>query len=82
MLSFSLPSNHYLLPATFNFSILYPMKPQLIIFAILIAGFIIYNFFLQSQDDRTNTVINIIFASLLFGYISFMAYSLLKKMKK
>ncbi|MGE8433069.1 MULTISPECIES: hypothetical protein [Chryseobacterium] len=58
------------------------MKLQLIIFGILIAGFIIYNFFLQSQDDRTNTVINIIFASLLFGYISFMAYSLLKKMKK
>ncbi|WP_167031668.1 hypothetical protein [Chryseobacterium sp. Tr-659] len=58
------------------------MKPQLIIFAILIAGFIAYNFFFQSPDDRTNTVINIVFASILFGYISFMAYSLLKKMKK
>nr|WP_315032915.1 hypothetical protein [uncultured Chryseobacterium sp.] len=58
------------------------MKPQLIIFAILIAGFIVYNFFFQSQDDKTNTVINILFASILFGYISFMAYSLLKKMKK
>ncbi|MCW1964031.1 MULTISPECIES: hypothetical protein [Chryseobacterium] len=58
------------------------MKPQLIIFAILIAGFISYNFFFQSQDDRTNTVINILFASILFGYISFMAYSVLRKMKK
>ncbi|WP_172617048.1 MULTISPECIES: hypothetical protein [unclassified Chryseobacterium] len=58
------------------------MKPQLIIFAILIAGFISYNFFFQSPDDKTNTVINILFASILFGYISFMAYSLLKKMKK
>ncbi|MDM1556352.1 hypothetical protein [Chryseobacterium bernardetii] len=58
------------------------MKPQLIIFAVLIAGFIAYNFFFQSEDNRTNTVINIVFASLLFGYIAFMAYALLKKMKK
>ncbi|WP_318848603.1 hypothetical protein [Chryseobacterium sp. JV558] len=58
------------------------MKPQLIIFAILIAGFISYNLFFQSQDDRTNTVINIAFASILFGYISFIAYTLLKKIKK
>lgn len=60
----------------------YLMKPQLIIFAILIAGFITYNLFFQSQDDKTNTAVNIIYASVLFGYISFMAYSLLKKMKK
>ncbi len=59
-----------------------PMKPQLIIFAVLIAGFIIYNLFFQLQDDRMNTIINIALASILFGYISFMAYSLLKKMKK
>ncbi|WES97235.1 hypothetical protein P2W68_20710 [Chryseobacterium arthrosphaerae] len=58
------------------------MKPQLIIFAILIAGFISYNLFFQSQDDKTNTAVNIVYASILFGYISFMAYSLLKKMKK
>ncbi|MFZ4931253.1 hypothetical protein [Chryseobacterium sp. Mn2064] len=58
------------------------MKPQLIIFAILIACFIVYNLFFQSPDDRMNTIINIALASILFGYISFMAYSLLKKMKK
>ncbi|WP_185114393.1 hypothetical protein [Chryseobacterium lactis] len=58
------------------------MKPQLIIFAILIAGFIAYNLFFPSQDDKTNTAVNIVYASILFGYISFMAYSLLKKMKK
>lgn len=58
------------------------MKPQLIIFGILIAGFIVYNFFFQVKDDRTNTVINIMYASVLFAYISFMAYSLLKKMRK
>lgn len=58
------------------------MKSQLIIFAILITGFISYNLFFQSQDDKTNTAVNIVYASILFGYISFMAYSLLKKMKK
>jgi len=58
------------------------MKPHLVIFGILIAGFIVYNLFLQSEDDRTNTAVNIIYASVLFGYISFMAYSLLRKMKK
>ncbi|WP_375181438.1 hypothetical protein [Chryseobacterium sp.] len=58
------------------------MKPQLIIFGILIAGFIIFNLFFQLPDDRTNTAVNIIYASLLFAYISFMAYSLIRKMKK
>jgi hypothetical protein len=58
------------------------MKPHLIVFAILITAFITYNFFFQIEDDRTNTAVNIILASVLFGYIAFMAYSLLKKMKK
>jgi len=58
------------------------MKPHLIVFAILIAIFIAYNFFFRIEDDRMNTVVNIILSSILFGYISFMAYSLLKKMKK
>jgi len=58
------------------------MKLQLIIFGILIAGFVIFNFFLQSDDDRINTAVNIIYAGILFGYISFMAYSLLRKTRK
>ena len=58
------------------------MKPHLIIFGILIAGFIAYNLFFQAADERTNTAVNIIYASVLFAYISFMAYSLLRKMKK
>ncbi len=58
------------------------MKPQLIIFGVLVAGYIIYNLFLQIHDDRTNTVVNILFASIIFAYIAFMAFSLLKKMKK
>lgn len=58
------------------------MKAHLIVFAVLIAAFIAYNFFFQIEDDRMNTAVNIILASILFGYISFMAYALLKKMKK
>jgi len=58
------------------------MKLQLIIFGILIAGFVIFNFFLQSDNDRINTAVNIIYASILFGYISFMAYSLLRKTRR
>lgn len=58
------------------------MKSHLVIFAVLIAGFIIYNFFFKLEDDRSDTVVNIVYASVLFGYISFMAYTLLRKMKK
>ncbi len=58
------------------------MKTHIIIFGVLIAGFIAFNFFLQTGNDRTDTAVNIIYASVLFGYISFMAFSLLKKMKK
>lgn len=58
------------------------MKPQLIIFGILVAGYIMYNLFFQLPDERTNTVVNILLASIIFAYIAFMAFSLLKKMKK
>ncbi|SHF22984.1 hypothetical protein SAMN05444408_11182 [Chryseobacterium takakiae] len=58
------------------------MKTPLIIFGVLIAGFIVFNLFLQTDNERIDTAINIIYASILFGYISFMAFSLLKKMKK
>ncbi|MDQ0595581.1 hypothetical protein QFZ37_003950 [Chryseobacterium ginsenosidimutans] len=58
------------------------MKPHLIVFGILIAGFIFYNLFFKISDDRTNTIINILYASILFAYISFMAFSLIRKMKK
>lgn len=58
------------------------MKPQLFIFGILVAGYIIYNLFFQIEDDKMNTAVNIIYASVIFAYMSFMAYSLLRKMKK
>jgi hypothetical protein len=58
------------------------MKPHLIIFAVLIAGFVVYNIFFALPDDRMNTLVNIVYASVLFGYISFMAFTVLKKIKK
>ena len=61
------------------------MKPHLIIFGILIAGFIAYNLsfnFFTLHDDKTKTLVNIIYASLLFGYISFIAITILRKLKK
>lgn len=58
------------------------MKPQLFIFGILVAGYITYNLFFQIEDDKMNTAVNIIYASVIFAYMSFMAYSLLRKMKK
>ncbi|WP_407403169.1 hypothetical protein [Chryseobacterium sp.] len=58
------------------------MKPHLVVFAILIVGYIGYNLFFKVADDKINTIINIVYASLIFGYISFMAFSVLKKMKK
>jgi len=58
------------------------MKIHLIFFAVLITGFISYNLFFTTEDDKLNTIINILYASVLFGYIAFMAFALLKKMKK
>ncbi len=58
------------------------MKNHLIFYGILITAFILYNFFFEIRDPRTNTAVNILFAAVIFGYISYMAYVLLKKMKK
>lgn len=58
------------------------MKKHLIIYAVLIAIFIVYNFFFQIEDPRINTAVNILFASILFGYIAFMAFVLYKKLGK
>lgn len=58
------------------------MKPQLIIFAILVFGFIGYNIFAPDQNSKTNTVINIVYSSIIFLYIAYIAFTVLKKMKK
>lgn len=58
------------------------MKKQLYIYAVLIAAFIIYNQFFQVKNERLNEGINILFASVLFLYIGYLAYLLLKKLKE
>lgn len=58
------------------------MKKQLIIYMILIIIFVAYNLFFQVADERTNTVINILFSSFLFLYIGYIAYVILRKLKK
>ncbi|MCZ2085516.1 MULTISPECIES: hypothetical protein [unclassified Kaistella] len=58
------------------------MKKQLYIYAALIIIFIVYNQFFQLTDNRLNEAINILFASVLFLYIGYLAYLLLKKLKK
>lgn len=58
------------------------MKAQIYNYAGIILLYILYNQFLRVQDEKTNTIINILFASILFGYMAYMAIVVLKKMKK
>lgn len=48
----------------------------------LVAVFIAYNQFFQVQDERLNSLINILFASFLFLYIGYLAFLVLKRLKK
>lgn len=57
------------------------MKKQLIVYGILILIYLTYNFFFKVADEKINTAINIIFGSLIFGYIAFLAFTVLKKLK-
>lgn len=57
------------------------MKKQLYIYAAMIVAFILYNQFFQVKDVRINEGINILFASILFLYIGYLAYLLLKRIK-
>jgi hypothetical protein len=57
------------------------MKKQLYIYVSLIVIFIGYNQFFQVEDERTNSIINILFASFLFLYIGYIAFLVLKKLK-
>ncbi|WP_417429560.1 hypothetical protein [Halpernia sp.] len=58
------------------------MKKQLIIYGILIIIFLVYNFFFKVADEKTNTAINILIASIIFGYIAYLAFTILKKMNQ
>ncbi|GGG58099.1 hypothetical protein [Epilithonimonas arachidiradicis] len=55
------------------------MKKQLYIYAILIILFVLYNFLNPIEDKKTDTIINILFASVLFLYIAYIAYLVLKR---
>ncbi|HCN11308.1 MAG TPA: hypothetical protein PKC37_09180 [Kaistella sp.] len=57
------------------------MKRQLYFYIAMILAFIAYNQFFQVQDERLNTLINILFASFLFLYIGYVAYLVLRRMK-
>lgn len=58
------------------------MKKQLYNYAGIIILYVLYNQFFQVKDEKIDTIINILFASVLFGYIAYMGIILLKKMKK
>ena len=58
------------------------MKKQLYIYVGLIILFVAYNFYKPIKDDRLDAVINILFASVLFLYIAYIAYLVLRNMSK
>lgn len=58
------------------------MKKELYNYAGIILLYILYNQFFQVKDEKTNAIINILFASFLFGYIAFMAFKVIRNMKK
>ncbi len=57
------------------------MKTQLYYYIGIIIMYVIYNQFFQVKDEKTNAIINILFASFLFGYIAFIAFKVLKNLK-
>lgn len=58
------------------------MKTQLTIYLLLILMYVLYNQFFRVEDEKTNVIINILFASFLFLYMSYMAFIFLQKTKK
>ena len=58
------------------------MKKHLLIYALLIMMFIIFNLFFHLRNERLNTAVNLLLGSIIFGYISWIAISILRRMKK
>ncbi|TDX86285.1 hypothetical protein [Epilithonimonas xixisoli] len=58
------------------------MKKQLYFYAGLIILFVAYNFYKPVKDERLDAIINILFASVLFLYIAYIAYLVLKRIGK
>lgn len=54
---------------------------QISIYAIIILVYVFFNFFAKNVDSRTGTAINILITSVLFGFVSLMAFIFLKKTK-
>lgn len=48
----------------------------------MIIAFVAYNQFFQVEDERMNSIINILFSSFLFLYIGYIAYLVLRRLKK
>lgn len=57
------------------------MKKHLYIYGILILIFVVYNLFFRVEDERTDAAINILATAIIFQYIAWMAFVLLKKMR-
>lgn len=57
------------------------MRKQLYLYIAMILVFIAYNQFFRLEDERLNTLINILFASFLFLYIGYVAFLILKRLK-
>lgn len=56
------------------------MRKQLYLYIAMILVFIAYNQFFRVEDERLNTLINILFASFLFLYIGYVAFVILKRL--
>jgi len=58
------------------------MKKHLIIYALLILIYFAWNQFVKIQDEIVSESIKIFFSSILFLYMAFIAYTILRKTKK
>ncbi|MBF5027014.1 hypothetical protein [Planobacterium oryzisoli] len=58
------------------------MKTPLILYGLLILGFIAYQLFFRHPEPRIHEAISILYTSVLFLYIGFLAYRVLKGLKK
>lgn len=56
------------------------MKKHIYFYGVLVLAYIAYNLFIKTGDERIGTAINILFGSVIFLYISYMAFILIKKM--
>lgn len=58
------------------------MRKHIYLYGFLILLFIAFNLFFPLQDPVMNDAANILFGSLLFLYMAWMAYLILKKIKR